>query len=286
MPTIRRTLRRATGRQARGLAEQLQFFRAVIDTIPNCIFVKSREGRYILVNKALAGWRGLMVAEFEGKLDSEINPDAEQVAKFQRDDREVMDTLEEKFVPEEKLINRAGACMWVQTIKRPLTSPGGTARQVLGVLTDITGHKRTEAVFELDSGELAGGRVHQGGQGTAFCPVEQGQRGTLRLQQGAGHRQTRLRISSRKSRRTFSPGRTAKPSRAASCWRSRSKSPRAIAARGSCERARFLCWTRADSHSACWGSLKTSPSARKPRPSSSRRTSNSSRHRAMQAWRK
>lgn len=144
MPTIRRTLRRATGRQAQGLAEQLQFFRAVIDTIPNCIFVKSREGRYILVNKALAGWRGLMVGEFEGKLDSEINPDAEQVAKFRRDDREVMDTLKEKFVPEEKLINRAGACMWVQTIKRPLIPPGGTARQVLGVLTDITGHKRTE----------------------------------------------------------------------------------------------------------------------------------------------
>jgi PAS domain S-box-containing protein len=137
-------LRRANRHQARKLAEQLEFTRTVIDTVPNRIFVKDRDGRYTLVNKARAEWNGQTVAEIEGRLESELNPHSEQVAAFQRDDREVMDTLREKFIAEEKMTGFRGETVWMQTIKRPLISPDGKARQVLGVSTDITERRRTE----------------------------------------------------------------------------------------------------------------------------------------------
>jgi PAS domain S-box-containing protein len=52
-----------------------------------------------------------------------------------------MDTRREKFVREEKLTSRQGQTVWLQTIKRPLIGPDGTARHVLGVSMDITERK-------------------------------------------------------------------------------------------------------------------------------------------------
>lgn len=137
-------LHRTNRRQARKLAEQLDFIRTVINPVPNRIFVKNGKGRYTLVNKARAEWNGQTVAEVEGRLEIDLNPHAEQVAAFQRDDREVMDTLQEKFIAKEKTTSCAGETAWMQTIKPSLIDPDGKARQVLGVSTDITQRRRTE----------------------------------------------------------------------------------------------------------------------------------------------
>ncbi|HYG33754.1 MAG TPA: PAS domain-containing protein, partial [Clostridia bacterium] len=158
-------MRRANSRQAMALADQLRkhaaleeryreliaqagekekFVRAVIDAVPHRVFVKDREGRYVLVNRARAEWSGQKVEEIEGKLERELNSHSEQVAGFQKDDLEVMNTLKEKIVAEEKVTNRFGRTVWLQTIKRPLISADGKAYQVLGISTDISERKRTE----------------------------------------------------------------------------------------------------------------------------------------------
>jgi signal transduction histidine kinase len=54
-----------------------------------------------------------------------------------------MDTLQERFIAEEPLTEADEQVHWVQTIKRPIVDPDGTADQVLGVATDITELKRT-----------------------------------------------------------------------------------------------------------------------------------------------
>ncbi|MBC7257234.1 MAG: PAS domain-containing protein, partial [Chloroflexi bacterium] len=54
------------------LRERTAYLYGVIDASPMCIFVKDREGRYQLANRALANLFGLDVREFAGHTDAEI----------------------------------------------------------------------------------------------------------------------------------------------------------------------------------------------------------------------
>ncbi|HVY71141.1 MAG TPA: PAS domain S-box protein, partial [Verrucomicrobiae bacterium] len=131
-------------RAEKTLREKEEFIRNVIDTDPSLIFVKDREGRFILINRANATLNNGTVEQLTGKLESETNPNADEVAAFRKDDLEVMDTMREKIIREEKFTTPAGEVMWLQTVKRPIISPDGKAHYVLGVATDITARKREE----------------------------------------------------------------------------------------------------------------------------------------------
>lgn len=149
VPVIKRALHEVEERAARRRAEeeisrQRAFLRQVIDLDRNFIFAKDREGRFVLVNRAVADAYGTTVEELLGKTDADFNPNAEEVEHFHRLDLEVMDTLREVFIPEEKITDAAGKVRWLQTIKRPIVSENGTADMVLGVATDITERKMQE----------------------------------------------------------------------------------------------------------------------------------------------
>jgi len=120
------------------------FIRQVIDIDPNFIFAKDREGRFKLVNKAVADAYGTTVDELIGKTDADFNPNREEVEFFRLKDLEVMDTLQERFIPEEVITDAAGKTRWLQTVKRPILDDQGRATMVLGAATDITERKRIE----------------------------------------------------------------------------------------------------------------------------------------------
>ncbi len=126
------------------LDEQRSFLRQVIDLNPSFVFAKDEDGRFILVNKAIADAYGTSVEGLLGKTDADFNPNREEVEGFRRDDLEVINTLKEKFIPEEVITDANGQVRWLQTIKRPIVSPDGTANQVLGIATDITTRKQAE----------------------------------------------------------------------------------------------------------------------------------------------
>jgi PAS domain S-box-containing protein len=119
-------------------------FDQVLDLNPSFIFAKDREGRFTLVNQAVAEAYGTTVESLLGKTDSDFNPKEEEVDHFRRDDQEVMDTHREKFIPLESITDAAGKIRWLQTIKRPIIGPDGQVQQVLGVATDVTLRKQAE----------------------------------------------------------------------------------------------------------------------------------------------
>ncbi|MCI0657388.1 MAG: ATP-binding protein [Acidobacteria bacterium] len=116
----------------------------VLDLNPSFIFAKDREGRFTLVNQAVAEAYGTTVESLLGKADADFNPKAEEVEHFRRDDLEVMDTHREKFIPLESITDAGGRLRWLQTIKRPIVDPDGQVHQILGVSTDVTLRKQAE----------------------------------------------------------------------------------------------------------------------------------------------
>ncbi|GAC1660545.1 MAG: hypothetical protein NVS9B4_11670 [Candidatus Acidiferrum sp.] len=130
--------------RTRDLETQRAFLRQVIDIIPNFLFVKDRAGRFTLVNHALAAAYLTTPEKLIGKTDLEISANQEEAELFRRDDLEVLDTLREKFVSEEKNTLPTAVVSWFQTVKRPLVGESGRAEHVIGVSTDITQRKQTE----------------------------------------------------------------------------------------------------------------------------------------------
>jgi PAS domain S-box-containing protein len=119
------------------LAQQREFLRQVVDVNPSMVFAKDREGRFILINQAVADAYGSTIEGVLGKTDSDFAARDEAEA-FRRDDLEVMDTGREKLVPLEPLTDAQGRLHWLQTIKRPLNFRDGSYQNLLGVATDIT----------------------------------------------------------------------------------------------------------------------------------------------------
>jgi PAS domain S-box-containing protein len=132
-----------------------QFLRQVIDIDPNFIFAKDREGRFTLANKAVAEAYGTTVDNLIGRTDADFNSNQSEVESYRQADLEVIDTLQERFIPEERITNGGGRVRWLQTVKRPIIESDGSAKQVLGVSTDITQRKKTEIELREQRVELA-----------------------------------------------------------------------------------------------------------------------------------
>ncbi|MGB7950217.1 MAG: PAS domain S-box protein, partial [Candidatus Binatia bacterium] len=105
---------------AAAINEQRAFLRQVIDVDPNFIFAKDRQGRFTLVNQAVADAFNTTVQEVIGKSDTDFNTNVQEVESFRRMDWEVMDSLQEQFIPEERITDARGRIRWLQTVKRPI----------------------------------------------------------------------------------------------------------------------------------------------------------------------
>ncbi|MBC7811046.1 MAG: PAS domain-containing protein [Burkholderiales bacterium] len=127
------------------LAQQ-QFLNQIIDTDPNLIFVRNRQGQFTLVNQAFAEFWDIPTEGIIGKTDEELGAALERAQQFMKDDQEILRTLKSKFFLEEAVSNpRTGVVNWFQTIKVPIMAPDGGEFQVLGVATNITERKLAEA---------------------------------------------------------------------------------------------------------------------------------------------
>lgn len=130
------------------LKESYDFLQTVIDTNPNLIFVKDKDGKFSLVNQAFADFYGLTVEDMLGKKELDVHPDSADILQFLNQDQEVMTSLKPMFIAEEACRTPSGEWRWYQTIKKPLFSKDGQVHQILGVATDITQRKQAETQIQ------------------------------------------------------------------------------------------------------------------------------------------
>jgi PAS domain S-box-containing protein len=131
------------GNRIAGAAE-LELLAQAIEQLPHAMFVKDREFRYVLVNRALVRYGGLRADAILGKTDYDFLPNA--TADFYRaKDLEVFASGQEVTIAEELLTDPDGERRILSTRKVPLRSPTGEVTHLIGVVSDITRLKAIEA---------------------------------------------------------------------------------------------------------------------------------------------
>ncbi|MGE0470739.1 MAG: PAS domain S-box protein [Nitrospira sp.] len=131
------------------------FLRQVIDSVPNFIFAKDREGRFTMVNKAVADCYGSTVENLISQSDADFNPNVEEVEFIRQKDLQTMNSLQDCYVAEEKITDWSGKTRWLQTIRRPIADDQGHAHMVLGAATDITERRQMEEMLLQQERDLS-----------------------------------------------------------------------------------------------------------------------------------
>ncbi len=123
------------------LRESEARYRALVENIPQKIFMKSRDCKWTSINKNFARGLGIRPEEVVGKVDWDLFP-KKLADKYHADDVRVMETGQaEEF--EERYVE-GGKETWVNTIKTPVRDERGTIMGILGIFWDITERKQAE----------------------------------------------------------------------------------------------------------------------------------------------
>jgi len=120
------------------LKDQMEFYTRIIDALPNLVFVKDRQGAFVLVNRTFADFRGVRPQDLVGKNERQLYTNPELVRRFLREDLDVMDSGKEKILPELQSRDANGEMRRIVTIKRPLNVSNGKCDHVVGFGVDVT----------------------------------------------------------------------------------------------------------------------------------------------------
>jgi two-component system cell cycle sensor histidine kinase/response regulator CckA len=135
---------------------------AIIDGTPDAVFVKDRDGRYLLINESGARALGRTVDEVIGRDDHELM-EAEAAADIVGRDRAVMESGE-TVVAEERVDVGDQTAVFLAT-KAAYRDASGDVVGLIGIAHDVTERRRLEAELQQAQkmeaiGRLAGGVAH------------------------------------------------------------------------------------------------------------------------------
>jgi PAS domain S-box-containing protein len=130
------------------LAEERNLLRTLIDSMPDYIFVKDTEHRYLLNNVRHAReLANLSPEELIGHKVSDFGP-AEAAELFHDDENQVLTTGTALIDRVEAFAGRDGQMNWHSTTKVPLRNLKGEIIGLVGISRDITERKRAELKLE------------------------------------------------------------------------------------------------------------------------------------------
>ena len=126
--------------------------RTLIDAVPDPIFCKDREGRYLLHNAADRALFGPTVQTCIGKTVLELPGSQEIAALYHADDMAVIRTGEPTVNREEPFVTLDGRKGWFLTSKFPVRDEAGHIIGLVGIARDITAMK--QATEQLKDAQL------------------------------------------------------------------------------------------------------------------------------------
>jgi len=132
------------------LAREHELLQTLMDSIPDSVYFKNEENKFIMVNKAKAIHSNVKPEEMIGKTDYDFLSE-EEANKAYNDDKEIIDTG--KFIVNkiEKLTNVDGTERWVSVTKIPRFDKEGNIIGTMGISRDVTEWKRLEEMHNSET---------------------------------------------------------------------------------------------------------------------------------------
>ncbi len=127
-------------------------YHSLVETIPQMILCKDREGRFTFANRKLCAEFGATLDDIRGKTDYDFFPH-ELAEKYRREDNTVLESGQTLDIVEEHLTPE-GERLYVQVVKTPLFDPAGKTIGIQGVFWNVTEHKRLEDALAGSAAEL------------------------------------------------------------------------------------------------------------------------------------
>ena len=149
-------LRDIAGRQRAedALAQERNLLRSLIDAIPDSIFIKDLQGRYVLDNLAHRQFLHLENLDtLSGRTVQDFVP-KELAELYAEDDRSVIETSAPILNREEPSVTPEGRIIWLSTTKVPLRDLKGALIGLVCVSRDVSERKRSEEKLSAFTAQL------------------------------------------------------------------------------------------------------------------------------------
>jgi two-component system, sensor histidine kinase and response regulator len=141
-------------RAEEALEQERQLLRTVIDNLPDYIYVKDAQSRFVAANAAVARVMGQAAPNLlVGKTDQDFYPE-HLAAKFRRDEQRVLGTGQPLVNEDEHLVDASGKQSVILTTKVPLRDAQGNIVGLVGIGRDITARKQAEEALRRAHAEL------------------------------------------------------------------------------------------------------------------------------------
>ncbi len=126
------------------LSTERHLLRALMDNVPDRIYFKDTDSRFILCNKALAERIGLKnPEEASGKTDYDFHP-PDRAREFHEDEQRIILTGQPMVNKVEEQIALDGSRIWASVTKVPTRNRAGYLTGIMGISRDITALKHAE----------------------------------------------------------------------------------------------------------------------------------------------
>jgi diguanylate cyclase (GGDEF)-like protein/PAS domain S-box-containing protein len=131
---------------SRIVAKERVSLQALIDKVPDKLWVKDASSRFIIANKATASEYAMPAAEdIIGKTDFDLYPH-EVAQQFFEIEQKIIQSGQPTVDMDECIFDSSGDMRWLSTTKVPLLDEGEEAAGLLGISRDITDRKQADVL--------------------------------------------------------------------------------------------------------------------------------------------
>jgi PAS domain S-box-containing protein len=141
-------------RAEEALRKEQTLLRTLINALPDYVFVKDSESRFVTANMAhLEAMGAASLDSVIGKSDFDLFP-KELAETYYADERQVIQNDRPLLNREERVVEHSGVEKWVLTTKMPMHDDHGHVVGVVGISRDITDRKRADEALSQTNRNL------------------------------------------------------------------------------------------------------------------------------------